>query len=214
MISISGIKHQKELESLPYFTKSQSSLLIGKSGRNLDAKLNQLSRLGYLISLKKNLYVTDTYLSSVNRPHYIELVANTLRSPSYLSLEYVLAKTGLIPEGVFSFESITLKSSRAYTNPLGYFAYHNLKPLLYTGYRQIDWDGKIILEATPVKALFDWLYLKKMADFKTELTFDLRINWDQFSLADYHEFTHYVELAPSPKMGSISRIIKMLHAHQ
>ncbi|KKU07096.1 MAG: hypothetical protein UX11_C0020G0008 [Candidatus Collierbacteria bacterium GW2011_GWC2_45_40] len=53
MISISGIEHQKELEALPYFTKSQAGLLIGKSDRNLDGKLAQLSRLGYLISLKK-----------------------------------------------------------------------------------------------------------------------------------------------------------------
>ncbi len=212
MISISGIKHQKSLESLPYFTKSQASLLVGKSGRNLDGKLAQLSRLGYLVSLKKNLYVTDTYLNSVDRPHYIELIANTLRSPSYLSLEYVLAKTGLTPEGIFSLESITLKSSRAFSNLLGNFAYHSIKPLLFTGYRQTEWEDKIILEATPAKALFDWLYLKKITSLKTELISDLRLNWNQFSPADYDEFTKYVNLSNSPKMHSISRIIKTLHA--
>lgn len=213
MISISGIEHQKELESLPYFTKSQASLLIGKSGRNLDGKLAQLSRLGYLVSLKKNLYTTDAYLNSVDRPHYTEFVANTLRSPSYLSLEYVLAKTGLIPEGIFSLESITLKSSRAFSNSLGNFVYHSIKPLLFTGYRQIEWDDKIILEATPAKALFDWLYLKKMTDPKVELTSDLRLNWNQFSSVDYEEFIKYVNLSNSPKMTAVSRIIKMLYAH-
>lgn len=212
MISISGIQHQKDLESLSYFTKSQAGLLIGKSGRNLDSKLAQLSRLGYLVSLKKNLYVTDTYLGSIDRLHYAELIANTLRSPSYLSLEYVLAKAGLIPEGIFSLESITLKSSRAFHNLLGNFSYHNIKPLLFTGYRQIEWEDKIILEATPSKALFDWLYLKKMLDLTGELTHDLRLNWDQFSLADYHEFTQYVALSHSPKMAKISHIIETLYA--
>ncbi len=213
MISISGIKHQKELESLPYFTKSQAGLLIGKSGRNLDGKIAQLSRLGYLISLKKNLYVTDTYLSRVDRSHYSELVAGTLRSPSYLSLEYVLAKASLIPEGIFTLESITLKSSRTYSNILGNYVYHSIKPLLFTGYTQVEWDDKIILQATPAKALFDWLYLKKMTDLKTELSTDLRLNWDHFSESDYLEFCEYVKLSHSPKMARISRIINTLYAH-
>ncbi|TSC83573.1 MAG: hypothetical protein G01um101416_1212 [Microgenomates group bacterium Gr01-1014_16] len=213
MISISGIGHQKLLESLPYFTKSQAGLLIGKSGRNLDGKLAQLSRLGYLISLKKNLYVTDAYLSVIGRPHYIELIANTLCSPSYLSLEYILAKAGLIPEGVQGLESIALKSSRIFKSSLGIFSYHNIKPGLFTGYRRIEWEDKIILEATPAKALFDFLYLRKMLNIRIELTLDLRLNWDHFSRADYLEFNQYVDLAKSPKMRKISRIIEELHAH-
>ena len=213
MISISGIEHQKELESLPYFTKSQAGLLIGKSGRNLDGKLAQLSRLGYLVSLKKNLYVTDTYLGTTDRSHYIELLANALRSPSYLSLEYVLAKSGLIPEGIFGLESITLKSPRAFSNPLGTFSYHNLKPILFTGFSQIEWQDKIIFEATPAKALFDFLYLKKMSGIRAELTHDLRLNWDLFSHKDYQGFTQYVDLAHSPKMYKINRIIQKLYAH-
>jgi hypothetical protein len=213
MISISGIEHQRNLESLPYFTKSQAGLLIGKTGRNLDAKLAQLSRLGYLVSLKKNLYVTDTYLSSVNRGHYSELVAGTLRAPSYLSLEYILAKANLIPEGVFGLHSITLKSSRTYANILGNFVYRSIKPLLFTGYLQTQWGDKIILEATPAKALFDYLYLKKMTDVKSELTHDLRLNWDQFRQSDYREFNKYVKIAHSPKMQQICRIINSLYAH-
>jgi len=59
MISISGIEYQKELESLPFFNKSQARLLIGKTGRNLDAKLAQLKKVGYLVPLKKNLYVSE-----------------------------------------------------------------------------------------------------------------------------------------------------------
>jgi hypothetical protein len=35
MISISGIKYQKELEAIPYFNKKQAGILIGKKGRNL-----------------------------------------------------------------------------------------------------------------------------------------------------------------------------------
>src|SRR3989338_3184753 len=116
MISISGIKYQKELESLPFFSKSQSRLLIGKTGRNLDAKLAQLKKVGYLVSLKKNLYITDPFYQKTNRFFYSEYLAGILRSPSYLSLEYILAKENIIPDAVVNFTSITLKSSREYIN--------------------------------------------------------------------------------------------------
>ena len=116
MISIAGIKYQNKLESLPYFTNREASLLIGKSGRNLDSKLAQLKKIGYLHSLKQNLSVTDTYLSTTSLGEYLEFMANTLRAPSYLSLEYVLAKHNFIPEGVATITSITPKSSRQYSN--------------------------------------------------------------------------------------------------
>ncbi len=51
MISIAGIKYQNELEALPFFRKSQARVLIGKTGRNLDAKLAQLKKVGYLVPL-------------------------------------------------------------------------------------------------------------------------------------------------------------------
>ena len=41
---------------------------------------------------------------------YAEYMANRLRLPSYLSLEYVLAKEGLIPEAVYALTSITSKN--------------------------------------------------------------------------------------------------------
>ena len=89
MIRISGIEHQKELESLPFFSKSQARLLIGKTGRNLDAKLAQLKKSAIWYRLK-NLYVSDPYYQQTNRFFYGEYLAGILRSPSYLSLEYIL----------------------------------------------------------------------------------------------------------------------------
>ena len=52
-----------------------------------------------------------------------------------------------------------------------------------------------------------------MPDIRAELTHDLRLNWDLFSHKDYQEFTQYVDLAHSPKMYKINRIIQKLYAH-
>ena len=67
MISISGIQYQNELNSLPYFNKNQAALLIGKKGKNLDKKLEQLKRIGYLKSLKNNYYVTEPYFQQTEK---------------------------------------------------------------------------------------------------------------------------------------------------
>jgi len=214
MISISGIEYQKELESLPFFNKSQARLLIGKTGRNLDAKLAQLKKVGYLVPLKKNLYVTDPYYQQTNRSFYGEYLAGILRSPSYLSLEYILAKEGIIPEGIVNFTSITLKSSRTYDNVVGTFLYRNLKPILFTGYIENNWDTKIIRRATRAKALFDWLYLQKLPHPRSDLSDDLRINWDSLTLADINEFGNYVNLSQSGKMSRILKIIQKIYAHR
>ena len=208
MISIAGIKYQNKLESLPYFTNREASLLIGKSGRNLDSKLAQLKKIGYLHSLKQNLSVTDTYLSTTSLGEYLEFMANTLRAPSYLSLEYVLAKHNFIPEGVATITSITPKSSRQYSNFLGTFSYRNLKSPLITGYTERSWGNLVIKEATLAKALFDYLYLKKLASPAQELAVDLRLNWEVFSSTDLAEFQTYVKVSASHKMSHLLSIIK------
>lgn len=214
MISISGIKHQREIESLPFFSKSQARLLIGKTGRNLDAKLAQLKKVGYLIPLKKNLYVSDSFYQQTNRFFYAEYLAGILRSPSYLSLEYILSKEGIIPEGVVNFTSITLKSSRTYKNIVGTYLYRNLKQSLFSGYIEDSWEDKIIRRATRAKALFDWLYLQKLPHPISDLSSYLRINWDRFLPSDLKEFEGFVSLSQSSKMLRILKIIQKIYAHR
>ncbi|MBM3283424.1 hypothetical protein FJY90_04175 [Candidatus Gottesmanbacteria bacterium] len=208
MISISGIKYQKELEELPYFNKNQAGLLIDKRGKNLDKKLEQLVRKGYLMPLKKGYYTTSLFYEKSNRESFSEYIANRLRNPSYISLEYVLAKEGVIPEAVFAITSITVKTSRNYINSLGNFIYKNIKADLFCGYSQKNWEDKIIYIATLGKALFDFLYLKKMDGVGREVFSDLRINFGRLNNDDLAEFEKYAAVSSSPKMVRILRLLK------
>lgn len=207
MISISGIEYQKELETLPYFNKEQAGMLIDKKGKNLDKKLAQLIKIGYLLHIKNGLYTTTTYYERNNKGSYSEYIANILRSPSYISLEYVLSKEGVIPEAVYSITSITVKSSRNYVNFLTHFLYKNIKNELFTGYSYREWENKHIYAASKAKALFDYLYLKKLQNLKQELLNDLRINWDTFERQDFLELQRYVEISKSKKMQLIVSIL-------
>jgi len=207
MISISGIDNQKELELLPYFNKDAVSVLIGKNGRNLDKKIARLTKIGFLETLKKGLYVSSAYVERASKEPYAEFVANLLRTPSYISSEYVLAKEGLIPESVFSITSITTKTSRTYSNFLGSFSYKSIKPELFGGYQESFWQDKIIYIASKAKALFDYFYLKKMLDIEREI-YDSRINWDNFIQDDLDEFEKYVTSTSGRKMFNVLKLIK------
>ncbi len=213
MITISGIEYQEKLEKLPYFNKKTAGILIGKKEGNLSKKIEQLVKREYLIGLKKGLYVTSVYLSSQReRGNYCEYIANILRYPSYLSLEYVLSINNLIPEAVYVWTSITSKNPRAYKNQLGSFIYRNIKPILFTGFAKGRKGEFNIAIATTAKSLFDYLYLKRnLADnLEYELNEGLRINWDNFSLKDLGEFKKYTIVSQSKKMEKILKIIEKI----
>ena len=211
MITISGIKYQKELEKLPYFNKKTASILIGKSGWNLDKKIEQLREKGYLINLKKGLYVTASYLDpQTDKSAYCQYIANFLCYPSYLSLEYVLSESNLIPQAVYIWTNVTSKTSREYKNSLGLFSYRNVKKSLFTGFMKKRVGEFRIVVASPAKALFDYLYLKRNlgADLKLEIREGLRINWLNFSQSDLRELAGYVALSRSKKMEKMLKIIE------
>ena len=208
MISISGIKYQKELEAIPYFNKKQAGILIGKKGRNLDDKIFRLKKINYLLNLKKGLYTTSPYYDTTDKSFYCEYIANILRIPSYISLEYVLAKYNLIPEGVYPISSITYKSSRSYTNFLGSFSYQNIKRKLFSGFEERKYRTVKIYIAGIAKALFDYLYLKKLNNLKQEIITDLRINWAEFKKEDLIKFEQYTKISKSKKMETVLKIIK------
>lgn len=211
MISIPGIKYQKELEALPYFNKKTASILIGKKDRNLDKKIERLQKKAYFLSLKKGLYTTSVFVEKLaNKKLYSEYLANILRYPSYISLEYALSEYGLIPEGVLSITSITLKSGRVFENTLAKFSYQNIKNPLFVGFIEKDFLDKKINFATKAKALFDTLYLKKLSNLQKELTEDLRINWANFTKKDLKEFSKYVKISKSLKMEQILKIMEQI----
>ena len=94
------------------------------------------------------MYVSAPFYEKTEKELYAEYMANRLRLPSYLSLEYVLAKEGLIPEAVYVLTSITSKTSRNFTNFMANYSYKNVKTKLFaaielkSGGRKFIWPQK------------------------------------------------------------------------
>jgi predicted transcriptional regulator of viral defense system len=187
----------KKLENLSYFDTEALAQITGLKKQSLYVNIGRWIENGLILQLKNGLYVTQAYYQRVqDKGVYSEFISNILRFPSYLSLEYVLAKYQVLTESVFSFTSITTKTTRMYSNNLGQFSYRNISDRLFCGYSIEKRNGYQVAIATKSKALFDYLFLKLYR--KKEITFEyiesLRLNLDEFTIQDIDEFNSYIEL--------------------
>jgi len=153
-------------------------LLKYKSPRS---KVTHLLRSGEIIRVKKGLYIFG--LEQRRSLVSLEILANQIYGPSYVSLEYALAFYGLIPEFVAEVTSVTTKRKKMYQTPIGRFSYTPIPvPLFSVGYTllQMNQYGSALI-ATPEKALADLLYTRKLqiktdSDLEDLLFDDLRLN--------------------------------------
>lgn len=200
----------KKMGNLSYFDKNTLSQMVELSDNSLYANIKRWIKSGRIIQLKKGMYVTDFFLSTLpDKTPYAEFIANKLREPSYLSTEYILQKYGILTEAVYGYTSITLKSKIIYQNDLATFLYNNISEKLFTGYT-IKTSGKFsIFEATKVKALFDYLYLKlfRITNITEELFDSLRLNLNELTGQDIKEFKKYCEIADINKFRTLVKII-------
>lgn len=183
---------------------------IKKSGQ----KLAQLERKGDLIRLRRGLYVCPEKISGMSIS--LELLANHLLSPSYITMLSALRYYSLIPEAVHLVQSATTKESRHYDTPFGRFSYTQVaREEFNIGIRNIEENGYSFLIATPEKALCDLIantprlslrYRKEALEY---LEADLRFDMDSFYNLNPEIFRLYIS-KNGKKSRSISSILTIL----
>src|SRR5690606_7005534 len=118
-------------------------------------KIAGLEQAGKIIRLKRGMYVVSP---DVNKQLLsIELIANHLYGPSYVSMHSALRYYGLIPEQVFTVTSMTTNRSRKFENAIGNFEYTTVGWEYYSiGITQQTVEKSYtFLIASPEKALCD-----------------------------------------------------------
>lgn len=117
-------------------------------------KLRLLERDKQIIRLKKGLYVCNPEITG--KTLSTELIANHLYAPSYVSMSSALRYYGLIPEVVYTKQSMTLKYAKNFDTPFGRFEYtHISKAAFSVGLTSIKKEDYAFVMATPEKALCD-----------------------------------------------------------
>lgn len=177
-------------------------------------KLGLLERDGEIIRLKRGLYVCSP--KATGKPLSLELIANRLLTPSYVSTSTALRFYGLIPEAVYLTQSMTTKEAREYDTPLGRFEFTHIKKKAFNiGIRNIEGNGYSFLIASPEKALCDLiaytpsLLLRYRKEAIAYLEEDIRLDMEAFFKFNSKIFEQYIA-ASGKKSTSISTILKLL----
>ena len=142
----------EHIGNIPVSTQTVASLFPDLEAGN--QKVRNLEAAGLIIRLKKGLYVVDPKVSHIVLS--TELIANHLYSPSYVSMQTALRYYGLIPEAVYTVQSMTLKHTRSFDTPLGHYEYQMIsRKAVPIGITSINKQNYAFLMATPEKALCD-----------------------------------------------------------
>lgn len=175
------------------------SAIAGYRG-NVRDRVSRWMKAGDIQGIVPGIYVTAPEYRK--RPVSLEILANMVFGPSYVSFEYVLARTGLIPEAVRGVTSATTKRNRDFDTPLGRFSYRHLPLGAYPfGWTQETLpDGSGYLIATPEKALLDLLYrtgaVRSAKALEARLFDDFRIDEDSFRALDPKRLLEYGSRMP------------------
>ena len=143
-------------------------------------KITVMLQRADLIRIKKGLYALGDRYRDV--PLSLELIANLIYGPSYVSQEYALQYYGMIPERVEMITSMTNKRHKLFKTPFGTFQYRYINHKKFTV--GVDWleirKNIFILMASPEKALADTISRYKdisdHSDLSSLLFEDLRID--------------------------------------
>lgn len=139
-------------------------LLVGAvDPADVRRQLSRWVQIGRVIQLRRGLYSLAAPYQQ-NPPHPF-LIANSLMSGSYVSLQSALAYYGLIPEYVAQTLSVTTQRPSRWRTALGDFRFQHLAPHLFFGYQQVSFTpGQDAFIALPEKALLDLVHLTPDGD--------------------------------------------------
>jgi hypothetical protein len=178
-----GQRDQYLLWKLPRHPFDYSYLMSMLEGyRSPRDKISRMIKKKEIIQVKKGLYVlSPAFGGNLN----LNVLANLVYGPSYISLEYALSYWGLIPEKVTEVTSMTNKRNKSFETPVGTFSYKYLENSKYSiGIEWISDNTGSFLIASREKAVCDRTALVKGLDVNDIASFleeDLRLDMDELA---------------------------------
>ncbi len=124
-------------------------------------KISLLSKKGWLIRLKRGLYVVITDISTLGFNDVSEyIISQALNKDSYISFENALQYYSMFDQMLISVDAITDKRARKYQIKNMQYRFSHIKKELYFGFTQVQVNGKTVNMAEREKALLDMLYFR------------------------------------------------------
>ena len=166
---------RRQLEKLPVFNLTDI--------RKIDPgfhkpQLTYWQDKGWVKPIAGGYYVfEDVVIDSV----IMNILANKIIQPSYISLESALSYYQIIPERVFGVTSVTSKKTSQFESRWGIYSYRSIKSSLMFGYKIIRPSrGMIFLLASLEKTVLDYLYLNSHISMIEDFE---ELRWDREALS-------------------------------
>lgn len=150
----------KQHPSKKLFSLSDLTQLIEEPKTSLTVQLTRLTKANILTRVAQGWYANPFHSPNP------EEIAMVLRFPSYLSLEYALARQGVLSQRPYTITVITTRSPYTVHREKHVYEYHQIHKKLFWGYSQEDQ----VLIASPEKALLDLLYIRVVRTQEVTIT--------------------------------------------
>ncbi len=150
----------------PVFSYTDISRCLDISTESAKVTAARYIKAGYLLRLKKGLYVFPDQWDNFTIEKKFE-IANLLQTPSYISLTTALSYYDISTQMQQDyFESIALKRTKTVYIKSSVFTYTRIKDNLYFGFKKY----RSFFIAEPEKAFLDALYLTSLGRYHLDLT--------------------------------------------
>lgn len=199
-------------------TENDLEYLLDGTPASRYALVNKAVNSGEIIRIRRGLYImADKYRTNRLSKFFL---ASRIVPHSYISLESALSYHGWIPESVPNITSVTPHGrSRSFHTPFGEFSFDLIKTNEYEFLTGVERIEEIVnapfLLATPLRALVDYVYIKKVKwqglNFITE---GLRIELDQLSVIKNNDFLVIKNVYRNKRvLHFIDKLMKELKKH-
>lgn len=195
----------------PYVSGVDLHHILDKSADSRQAIIKRAIRKGYLIPIRRDLYLIKNSQNPLLNSFEI---APIIYGPSYVSFESALSYHGWIPEAVRTTTCASVKRAKEFETPIGIFSYEHIPSKVFSlGVEQHQQDALTLFIASPVKALADMIYARKRVwESINDLSEDLRIEVESFQTSDRKTLNELIENYPSPRVkNTLTILLKGLH---
>lgn len=132
------------------------------SSAEIANRISLLSKLGWLLRIKKGLYVIVSDYSSLGFNDLpISLIAKSLNKKSYISFENALQFHGVYDQMLSTFESVTTTRARRFYFQNTTIKFSKIKKEFYFGFSKQRIDLDFVEMADLEKAILDMIYFRK-----------------------------------------------------
>jgi predicted transcriptional regulator of viral defense system len=127
-------------------------------------RISFLAKAGWLVRVKKGLYLVVTDLSALATGNVSNFViSNALNSKSYVSFANALNWHGMFDQLTKSVDAVTSARARNYRFQNTEFRFFTVKEKLFFGFTKERADGKIVNIADKEKIILDYLSIRRNA---------------------------------------------------